>query len=402
VKRLLSDVKVLDFSWMIAGPFATKFFSDHGATVVKIETMKRQDVMRHFQPYRNNKPGTNRSGVWAAMNSGKYSMALNLGSPKGREVAMKLAAWADVVIENYAPGTMQEWGFTYDDFKKVNDDIIMISMSSLGQTGPFARYHGLGFHLQGFAGFNQITGFPGREPFGSIAYTDFTAPPFAVTAVLGALDYRRRTGKGLYMDNSQVEASMHFLGPTLLEGTVNGRDTMRNGNYSTYAAPHNAYKCKGNDRWCAIAVFTDAQWNSLRQAMGDPAWSKDEKFSTLLGRLEHVKELDVHVETWTSQRSPEQIMQMLQALGVPAGVVNDGRRLVEDPNFAARGFFQTFDHSEIGEAVTRRSPITYSNADSSVPRGAPVLGQDTEFVCTKILNMSDEEWLGLMESGILA
>ena len=402
MKRLLSDVKVLDFSWMIAGPFATKFLSDNGAAVVKVETVKRQDVMRHFQPYRDNKPGTNRSGVWAAMNSGKFSMALNMGSPKGRKIAMKLAAWADVVIENYAPGTMQEWGFTYENFKKVNEDIIMISMSSLGQTGPFAHYHGLGFHLQGFAGFNQITGFPDKEPFGSIAYTDFTAPPFAVTAVLGALDYRRRTGKGLYIDNSQVEASMHFLGPTLLEGTVNNRDSVRNGNYSNYAAPHNAYRCKGDDRWCAIAVFTDAHWNGLLQAMGDPAWSKQEKFATLLGRLEHLKELDAHIEAWTGGRSPEQIMQTLQALGVPAGVVNDGRRLVEDPNFAARSFFQTFDHPEIGKAVTRRSPVTYSNADTSVPRGAPVLGQDTEYVCTQILKMSDEEWLGLMESGVLA
>jgi benzylsuccinate CoA-transferase BbsF subunit len=277
----------------------------------------------------------------------------------------------------------------------------MVSMSSMGQTGPFAHYHGLGFHLQGFAGFNQVTGFPDREPFGSIAYTDFTGPPFAVCSIMGALDFRRRTGQGMFIDLSQVEAALHLLGPVLLDMSVNGREAQRYGNYNPIAAPHAAYRCKGKDRWCVIAVFTDEQWRALVKVMGAPAWAREARFQTLRDRLANLKELDAQMERWTLERSPEEVRDTLQEAGVPASVVETGRDLAEDKHLAARQFFQTFPHPEIESALTRRSPVRYSDADSSVPKGASTLGQDNEFVCTKILGMSDEEWVKLLEEGVL-
>ncbi len=401
MKRLLDGLKVLDFTWAIAGPFVTKFLSDHGATVIKVENARRLDMIRTFQPYKDGKFGINRSGVWAAMNSGKYSLGLDMARPEAVGIAQRLAAWCDVLVENFAPGTMAKWGLTYDELRQVNDDIIMVSLSSMGQTGPYAHYHGLGFHLQGFAGFNQVTGFPDREPFGSIPYTDFVGGPFSLAALMGALDRRRRTGQGLFIDLSQIEAALHLLGPALLDSAVNGRETQRVGNRSHRAAPHAAYRCQGDDRWCVIAVFTDAQWRGFCRVLGDPPWTREAGFGTLLGRLARLDELDRRVEAWTLQHSPEEVMERMQAAGVPAGVVEDGKDLAEDRQHEARHFYQQFDHAEIGSAVTRRSPVLYSDADASVPRGAPTLGQDTEFVLTQVLGMSDEEWLALLEAGVV-
>ena len=399
-RRMLEGLKVLDFTWAIVGPFTTKFLADHGATVVKVESMRRVDAMRTFQPYKDGKPGINRSGVFAAMNSGKYSMALNMRMPEAKKVAERLVSWCDVLVENFAPGAMDDWGMGYDSLKDIKDDLIMLSMSSMGQTGRYAHYHGLGFHLIGYAGFCEVTGFPDRDPFGSIAYTDFTGPPIGIAALMGALDHRRRTGEGMYIDMSQVEAGIPWLGPAVLDYTVNGRDTKRRGNDSPYAAPHGAYRCKGEDRWCVVAVFTDEHWRALGEAVGEPDWTQDERYATLSGRLAHRAELDAHMEGWTSQHAPEEVMDRLQAVGVPAGIVKDGKDLYEDPQFAHRGFYQRLEHAEMGEYVTRRSPVVYSDADASVQREAPILGQNTEFVCTQILGMPDEEWLGLMEQGV--
>ncbi len=401
MKRLLDGLKVLDFTWAIAGPFVTKFLADHGAIVIKVENAERLDMIRTFQPFKDGKFGINRGGVWAAMNSGKRSLGLDMRRPEGVDIARRLAAWCDVLVENFAPGTVAKWGMSYDELKEINDDIIMVSTSSMGQTGPFAHYHGLGFHLQGFAGFNQVTGFPDREPFGSIPYTDFVGGPFALAALMGALDRRRRTGQGQFIDLSQVEASLHLLSTVLLDSSVNGREAQRDGNRSRSSAPHGAYRCLGDDRWCVIAVTTDAQWRAFRGVLGDPPWTQAPELQTLLGRLDRVEELDRRVEEWTLRHAPHDVMERMQAAGVPAGVVEDGKDLAEDPQHEARHFYQHFDHPEIGSALTRRSPVLYSDADSSVTGGAPTLGQDTEYVLTQVLGMSDDEWIALLEAGVV-
>ena len=399
--RLLEGLKVLDFSWMVAGPAVTKFLADHGATVVKVETSSKPDIMRYFTPYRDNVVGLNRSTVWIAMNTGKYSLGLNMRRSGAKDLALRLAAWADVIFDNYVPGTMGHWGLSYEAFREVNDGVIMMSMSSMGATGPFKNYHGLGYHLQAFAGFNSVTGFPDREPFGSVPYTDFVAPPFGVAALLAALDYRRRTGKGVHIDVSQVEAAMQLLAMPLMDQAANGRTAERRGNYHPDAAPHNAYPCQGDDRWCVIAVFTEEQWRAVRRVMGDPAWAAEDRFATQEGRQACLEEMDGLIAEWTRQLAAEEVMARLQAAGVAAGTVNDGRGLVEDPQLTARGFFQKVRHGEIGESLGRRAPVVYSDATNMGERGAPLLGQDTEYICTQVLGLTDEEWLGLLESGTL-
>lgn len=398
--RMLQGLKVVDFTWAIAGPFTARYLADNGATVVKVESVRRVDAMRTFQPYKDRKPGINRSAVYAAMNSSKLSLGLNMSLPEAREIAKKLIAWADVLVENFAPDAMSNWGLSYDDIVKFNKDLVMISMSSMGATGPLAHYHGLGFHIQGFAGFCNITGFPDRSPFGAVAYTDFIGPPLAISALMGALDHRRRTGAGQHIDMAQVEAGIHFLGPAVLDYSVNGRDTQRKGNQSTYASPHNAYPCAGDDRWCVIAVFTDSQWRALADIVGDEALS-DARFNTVSARLDRRDEIDARLKEWTIQRSPNQVMELLQEAGVPAGIVSDGADLAEDKQLAARKFFKRFEHIEIGDYITRRqTPVISSATDTDPHSPAPILGQHTEHVLTEILNIPDEEWLPLMEKGV--
>ena len=398
--RMLEGLKVVDFTWAIAGPFTARYLADNGATVVKVESARRVDAMRTFQPYKDRKPGINRSAVYAAMNSSKLSLGLNMTKPEAREIAKKLIAWCDIVVENFAPDAMGNWGLAYEDIVKFNENVIMISMSSMGATGPLAHYHGLGFHIQGFAGFCNITGFPDRSPFGAVAYTDFIGPPLAISALMGALDHRRRTGEGQHIDMAQVEGGIHFLGPAVLDYSFNNRDAGRRGNDSTYAAPHNAYACAGDDRWCVISVFTDEQWRALVSVVGDEAL-RDDRFATLAGRLERRREIDERLGEWTRARSPQEVMESLQTVGVPAGVVSDGADLEQDKQFAARNFYQHFDHLEIGDYTTRRqTPVLASDADTGPYSEAPMLGQHTEYVLTELLHIPDEKWVPLMEQGV--
>ena len=399
MERLLEGLKVVDFSWVIVGPQVTKFLADHGATVVRVESNKRVDGFRYYQPVQPG-PGINRGGPWASMNAGKYGMSLNMQDPKGLEVGKRLVAWCDVLVENFTPGTIAKWGLGYDVVKAINPRAIMFSMSSLGQTGPMANVHGSGYHLFSFGGFSSVLGFSDRDPIGPIPYSDFVAPPFGVSAIMGALDRRHRTGKGMHFDMSQMEASLHFLGPVILDYSANGRDARRDGNASPNAAPHNAYRCK-DGRWCAMAVTSDAQWQAFREVIGTPAWAMDPALEALAGRLQALPNLDEEVGAWTSTRVPEDVVRALLEAGVPAAVVQDGPALAKDPQLLHRGYFQEFEHQDMGRSYTHLVPVRYSGADTSVIKGAPTLGEDTEYVCTQILGMSDEEWVALVEEDVL-
>ncbi|MFC2034467.1 CaiB/BaiF CoA transferase family protein, partial [Chloroflexota bacterium] len=249
-KTPFQDIKIVELTNYIAAPLITRYLSDLGAEVIKIEGRGRPD------PERSGRLGDD----FLQNNTGKLDIALNLRNPKGVEITKKLVARADIVVENFAGGVMARLGLGYEDLKKVKPDIIMISSCMQGQTGPWAQSPGLGSHLAGLMGFNEIAGWPDREPAELGVYTDYVAPQISALAIMAALDYRRRTGKGQYFDFSQGEASLHFLGPLLLDYSVNKRVATRMGNRYPYAAPHNAYRCRGEDRWCAIAVFTDEEW----------------------------------------------------------------------------------------------------------------------------------------------
>lgn len=401
-KGALDGVIVIDFGHILAGPVTTKYLADLGATVISIEsTARQQGSARLMTPYQGNRPGVNRSGYFAVYTANKYSVTLNLRHPKGMQIAKRLVAKADIVGENFSPGVMARIGLGYEDLKKIKPDIIMVSLSIHGQTGPYAQQRGFGWALAGFVGFTHITGWPDRDPaqvYGAV--TDMIAPPFAAASLLGALLYRRRTGKGQYLDLSENETSLHFLAPLLLDYSVNKKIAGRMGNSCSYAAPHGVYRCKGDDRWCAIAVFTDAEWEAFCKVLGNPSWTKDPKFSTILGRKGNEDELNKFVEAWTSNFTPEEVMNLMQRAGVAAGIVENTRDLIEDSQFKARNYFWWLEHPEIGLFPHFGESFELSKTPVEPRMPAPCLGEHNEYVCCQLLGMSDEEFVQLSAEGV--
>ena len=280
----------------------------------------------------------------------------------------------------------------------------MVSASMQGQTGPYSRHLGWGYQLVALSGFMHITGWPDRGPATPHgAYTDWTAPRFAAAALVAALDYRRRTGKGQYLDVSQFEASMPMLAPLILSHLVNRDVPGRVGNRCSYAAPHGVYPCQGEDRWCAITIFTDEEWRSFCNVIGNPEWSKDSKFDTLLGRKMNEDELDRLVGEWTINFSPEEVMQRMQANGVPAGVVQDAKDVYEDEQFKHRGYLWAIpDHREMGQLSYLGQAAKLSETPAIPRMPAPCLGEHTELVCREILGMSDDEFTRLLNEGVFS
>ena len=286
-RKPLEGLKVLDFCWVVVGPMTTKYLGEYGATVLRVESAKRPENLRTAAPFKNRVAGVNRSGYFANNNPNKYGVAIDMRHPRARDLALRMASWADLVAENFTPGTMESWGLGYGALREANPGIIMFSASMMGRGGPLESQPGFGPVLSSLAGLTHVTGWPDRDPVNPYgAYTDFVVPRFAVAAILAGLDYRRRTGEGMHLDMSQLEASIHFSAPFILDYTVNGREQGRRGNRDPGAAPHGTYPCRGDDRWIAIACSTDGEWQALRGAI-DPTghgWPYHGRFSTLLGR----------------------------------------------------------------------------------------------------------------------
>jgi len=296
---------------------------------------------------------------------------------------------------------MKRMGLGYEELSKAKPDIIMLSTSMMGQTGPEAGHPGWGGLLAAMSGFINISGWPDREPIYFGPYTDFIAPHYLILTILSALLYRRRTGKGQYIDLAQYETAVHFSAPLILDNIVNKRVASRVGNRSTYAAPHGAYRCLGEDRWCAIAVFTDEEWRSFCMVIGNTAWTNNPRFSTILTRKENEDELDRLVEEWTVNHSAEEVMNMMQTSGVAAGVLETGEDLLEhDPQLKYRHFFRELDHPEVGRYLAPRESFVLSKSPNELRR-APLMGEHNEYVLKDILGMSDEEIAELVVEGVL-
>ncbi len=396
-RQALEGVKVADFCWALAGPLGTKILADHGAEVIKIEgRVARIDNQRVTAPFKDDIPGEDRSSVFNPYNTGKKSVAINLSHPKGVELARKLVAWADVVTDNFAGGAMDRMGLGYEELKKVNPGIIMLSTCVQGQTGPHAGLPGFGPHLAALSGLRTITGWPDRTPSDIEVYTDFITSHFVVPALLAALLYRRRTGKGQYIDASQYEMALQFLAPLILDKFVNNRVAGRMGNRHPDAAPHSAYRCRGNDRWCAISVFTEDEWANFRKVIGNPAWANHDKFQSLAGRKDNEEELNSLVDSWTMGHTAEEVMELMQAAGVAAGVLKTVEDLIEhDPQLAHRHHYWKLDHPEIGEYVAPGPPFRLSKTPAEVHR-APLLGEHNEYVLKELLKIPDEEVVELI------
>ena len=385
-------LKVVDMSWVLVGPTTAKYFADHGATVVRVEAATPLDILRTAGPFKDNVPGPDRTHFFGDINSSKLGLSLDLKNPAGLDIAKRLISWADVFIEAFTPGTMDSLGIGYEAARQLNPSIVMASTCLMGQTGPAAAFGGYGFHAASIAGFYEITGWPDLAPDGPwVAYTDAVSPRILSATIMAALDHRRRTGQGQHIDAAQIEMSLHFLSPQIMDHSANGRGVTRNGNRSQYSAPQGAYPCAGDDRWCAIAVDTEEQWQALRRAMGSPAWAADGKFGSMQDRLDNHDAIDQHISEWTKDQDPKELMQLLLSHGVPAGVVQRSSDLESDPQLAHRNYFRHLEHQEMGTVPYAGHQFRIKGYDSGPRFPAPVLGQHNEQVLREVLGMTDDE-----------
>jgi benzylsuccinate CoA-transferase BbsF subunit len=388
----LRDVRIADFTWAGAGPFATKVFSDFGALVVKVESSTRIDPVRRNGPFKDREAGVNRSGYFASRNTGKKSLLLDLKSDEGRAIALDLIRNADVVTNNFGPGVMQRLGLGYEDARRVKSDIIHLSMPMYGQDGPRANLLGVGMTISAMTGLMWMTAYRDNDPVGpGTHYPDHAANPYhAAFAVLAALRYRRKTGKGMCIDLSQIESTFNFVGPAALEYAMSANEPRQIGNRSLSAAPHNIFPCHEFDTWCAIAVEDDDQWLKLANAMGRSDLASDPALRTVGGRLERVDALEQAVSAWTRQYPANELAPRLQEAGVPAARVACSKDLIEDDeHLAVREYWQYLDHPEMG--VTRFTAPPYRIDDRRIElRRPPLLGEHTDEVLGRMLGYPAE------------
>ncbi|MDY6843591.1 MAG: CoA transferase [Thermodesulfobacteriota bacterium] len=394
-KNALEGLRILDFTWVLAGPGAVRYLADHGAQVIKVERIGEGDIGRRVMPFREGVRGVNLSGYYNNINRGKLGITVNLADPRGIDVIKKLVRISDVVVENFTADVMTRLGLNYDVLKEIKSDIIMISMAGCGHSGAYRDYTCFGPTLQALSGITCLMGTPDRDPVGfGFSYSDFTGGWAGVLAILQALHYRKRTGQGQWVDVSQLETLCALMGPGMLDYSVNKRDATRMGNRLPWgnAAPHGAYRCKGDDRWCVISVFNDTQWRSFCRAIGNPEWTKEEKFSTVISRSENADELDRFVEKWTIQYTDKEVMETLQKAGIAAGRVQNSKDLVEDdPQIQHRDFFQEIEHPEIGRVGYEGVSFKLSDTPGYPHGPAPLLGRHNDIVFGEFLGMSKEE-----------
>jgi len=397
----LADVKILDFSWVGVGPITVKYLADHGATVVRVESHARLDVVRLGPPWHDAEPGIERSQFYASYNTSKYGLALDLTKPEARDIARRLATWADVVVESFTPHVMRGWGLDYDALRRVNPRVVMMSTCLQGQTGPHADYPGFGQLMAALSGFYEVSGWPDRAPappYG--AYTDFVVPRLAAAALLAAIDHQRRTGDGQYLDVSQFEAALHFIAPALIDHALTGHVATRTGNRTDHAAPHGAYPCAGDDRWIALSVRGDDEWRALCGVLGRDDWVRDARFATHAGRVAAADDLDLLVADATRDQDASALAARLQAAGIAAGVVESALDLHTDPVLGGWGFFQWLDHPARPPAPYDGHALRLDATPGKLRWGAPALGEHTALVLRELLGMPEEEISRLVDAKV--
>jgi len=402
MSRAFDGLKVVDFGWIGVGPITARYFADHGATVIRVESLTRFDGLRMAPPYKNAKPGLNNSQFFANFNASKKSLGLNMAQAEARAIAKRLCLeWADIIVEGFTPKQMRAWGLHYEDLSPTRPDLIMVSTCQLGQTGPYAMYAGYGNMAASLAGYYEITGWADRGPcmvYG--AYTDMLTPGVGASLIAASLDYRRRTGKGQWIDLSQFETGVNHVPVAVLDYTVNGRIASRAGNQDVRGCPHAVYRCVGDDRWIALAVFTEDEWRALVNTMGSPSWVHAERFATLAGRKANEDTLNALIEEWTKTREAEQLEALLQQAGVAAGMVAKQSDLFDDPQLQDWGFFAWREHKVMGLSPYDGLMSHLSQTPGDVAP-APLLGEHYEEVLNGILKFSDEEVAELIGKGVV-
>jgi crotonobetainyl-CoA:carnitine CoA-transferase CaiB-like acyl-CoA transferase len=398
--RAFDGLKVADFAWVGVGPLISKALADHGATVVHVESATRPDVLRLGPPFKDGEPGIDRSQFQANFNSSKLGLALNLALPGGQQLARRLIAWSDVVLESFTPGVLAQFGFGYEEIARDRPDLVMLSTCICGQTGPYATYRGFGTQGAALSGLHGLTGWPDRPSRGTWgAYTDFIAPRYGVAALTAALFERSRTGLGQHIDLGQVEAAIHFAEPLVLDYTVNGRTHEAAGHSSDRACPHGVYGAEGKERYVAIAAESLEQWRALcAEAPGVrfKGWER----ANLAERLLHDAEIDTALADWCRDQGAFELVERLAAASVPAAVVQRPSDLHRDPQLAHRGFFVPCQHGVMG-LTPYDGPVTlFSDTPAKLTAG-PCLGEHTHEVLHDLLGLADEEISEYAAAGVL-
>jgi crotonobetainyl-CoA:carnitine CoA-transferase CaiB-like acyl-CoA transferase len=398
---VFAGLKILEFGAGAAVPLATRYFADQGATVVKIESRQRPDFLRTLRDDGSGK--LDHSLFFACINPNKLSAGLNMKDPRATGLAKRLIGWADLVIENFAPGVMEKWGLSYAAIKDEFPGLIMVSTCLWGQTGPERAYPGFGGQGSALAGFNYLTGWADREPLGPFGtITDSISPRYTIVATAAALLHRARTGEGTYIDVSQVETGVYGLGEWLLGYEASGSTAARAGNRSPHAAPHGVFPCAGEDRWIAIAVHDDDDWLRLVAAMGRPAWATAAELGSADGRLPAVDAIETHLAAWTATHDAAELAATLQAAGLDAAPVADMQDLLTDPQLAHRGHFTELTHPVVGRYVVEAMGLRFSAAPMQFTRPAPCLGADSKEAYCGLLGMGEAEYAELSAAGVLS
>ncbi len=400
----LDGIRVLDLSKVWAGPYGTRLLGDMGAEVIKVEAAGAWDMLRSLSLMPPDVERVyNKSAFFNHFNRNKYGCAIDLSRPKGRELALRLVALSDVVIENYRSDVMQELDLTYETMREARSDIILVSMPSHGLWGPEADRTAYGSHMEQLAGLASLSGYPDGPPQKTgISYGDPVAGTAAAGAIIAALLYRRATGRGQHIEVAQWEAFLSFAGEFFLEYSMTGREPARLGNGHASMAPQGVYQCEGDDSWIAIAVGSDAEFAALCDVIGRAELARDGRFGDVVSRHRNQTELDGIVSDWTRQRSHREAAARLQEAGVPAAPVLTIPELMADPHLNERGFWEEVSQPEVGVRVMDGPVWRFDRSPAHVRLPAPRFGEHNEYVLRGLLGLSDDEVAELERDGIVA
>ncbi|MGD9892907.1 MAG: CaiB/BaiF CoA transferase family protein [Dehalococcoidia bacterium] len=408
----LAGVRILDLGWAMAGPQGAAILGAYGAEVIKVESRARPDLARTtFGPIVAEDPYDG-SGYFNNFNRDKRSITLNMTTEQGRRLFAELLAISDGLLENFAAGVLDRWGFPYEAMQRIRPDIVYVSMAGFGHTGPYRDYKTFGPIVQAVSGLTHQSGYPDMEPAGwGFSYMDHTGGYYGAIAMLQALLHRRRTGQGQHVDLSQVEAATTLTGPAILDHAVNGRPSTRIGNASgePVMAPHGVYRCApdtdpriGDDTWVAVAVETDTQWQALCRVIDAADLAADTMLASVEGRLQQSERIDATIAAWTRHQTPWQAMDALQAAGVPAGAVQRTRDLVErDPQLRHRNMHPEITHPLLGTFKVDGVPVRFSRTPAAVRRPGPLLGEANAEVYGGLLGLPERSIAELTDAQVI-
>ena len=397
----------MEMGQLIAIPYSIKLMADMGAQVIRVESCVRLEGYRASSFYGNSADGQywNRAANFYEQNRNKLGLTLDLTKPQGLETLRELISISDVFAENFTPRVMKNFQLEYEDLRRLKPDIIMVSSTGYGYSGPWGDFGALGYTTESASGLTYMTGYTGGPPvLPEIPYTDYLAADHTIFAIMAALLHRSKTGQGQFLDVSQAETASSTVPEALMDYTVNGRTRERIGNGDNSMAPHGCYRCMGDDNWIAIAVATDGQWRGLCDTLGDPSWGRNSRYSDALSRWEHRDELDKLLGEATGQWEHNELMHALQRAGVPAGAVLNNKEMLLDPHLRARGAYETVVH----HPDTGMPPLPYASRPwkmSATPGGtrspAPLMGEHNRHVLSEILGKPDKVFESLEEEGVI-